>query len=77
MLRCPECGSSRVDQYMMPYGPMMCLDCGFRVEDKNAQPNPFLYEGDEEPVAPEPEGPRPGLGAQMAARQGAKKRKRR
>jgi hypothetical protein len=26
----------------MPYGPIWCVDCGFRVEGKTAQPNPFL-----------------------------------
>ena len=75
VLRCPKCGGSRVDQYMMTTGPMVCLDCGFRVEDKTAQPNPFVYEGDDDPAAPEPEGPRPGLGAQMAALYGSKGKK--
>jgi transcription initiation factor TFIIIB Brf1 subunit/transcription initiation factor TFIIB len=42
MARCPECGSSRIDQYRMPYGPMWCRDCGFRVEEKMATPNPFV-----------------------------------
>lgn len=39
---CPECGSSDINQYRMPYGPMWCMACGFRVEEKNNQPNPFL-----------------------------------
>ena len=46
--RCPECGSTRLDQYRMPYGPMWCVDCGFRVEDKMAVPNPFLEGADQE-----------------------------
>ncbi len=39
---CPRCGSSQIDEDLMPYGPMVCTDCGFRVEDKTARPNPFL-----------------------------------
>ncbi len=35
--KCPECGSTRIEQYRMPYGPMWCLECGFRVEDKTAR----------------------------------------
>ncbi len=49
----------------MPYGEMWCLDCGFRVEDKNVVPNPFFAE---DATHSEPEAPiRPGLGEQMAA----------
>ena len=32
----------------MPYGPMWCRDCGFRVEEKMDTPNPFLEAGKEE-----------------------------
>lgn len=65
MYRCPICGSSRIEQYKMPYGEMWCLDCGFRVEDKNVVPNPFFAE---DATHSEPEAPiRPGLGEQMAA----------
>ena len=39
---CPECGSNNIEEYMMMYGPMWCLECGFRVEDKSASPNPFI-----------------------------------
>jgi transcription initiation factor TFIIIB Brf1 subunit/transcription initiation factor TFIIB len=42
MGRCPKCGSSQIEQYLMPYGPIWCRDCGFRVEDKTAIPNPFI-----------------------------------
>jgi transcription initiation factor TFIIIB Brf1 subunit/transcription initiation factor TFIIB len=42
MGRCPKCGSSQIEQYRMPYGPIWCRDCGFRVEDKTATPNPFI-----------------------------------
>ena len=51
MGRCPECGSSRIDQYRMPYGPMWCRDCGFRVEEKTASPNPFLEPAEAETAA--------------------------
>ena len=44
MGRCPECGSSRIDQYRMPYGPIWYVDCGFRVED-NAQSRIRLWIG--------------------------------
>jgi transcription initiation factor TFIIIB Brf1 subunit/transcription initiation factor TFIIB len=48
--RCPECGSTRIETFLMPYGPMWCMDCGFGVEDKMAPSNPFLEteEGDED-----------------------------
>jgi len=65
MLKCPVCGSTRVDQNMSMYGPMNCLDCGFRVEDKNKRPNPFVVA--EDTPAP-PAQPPAGLGAQLAAR---------
>ena len=42
MWRCPKCGSTRIDQFRMLYGPMWCLDCGFRVEHKTIDPNPFF-----------------------------------
>lgn len=42
MLRCPKCGSTQINQYRMPFGPMWCSVCGFRVEDKNKRPNPFV-----------------------------------
>ncbi len=42
MLRCPKCGSTQINQYRMPFGPMWCNVCGFRVEDKNKHPNPFV-----------------------------------
>jgi hypothetical protein len=38
---CPQCGSTKIEQYMMPYGPMWCLDCGFSVEEKTDKGNPF------------------------------------
>ena len=41
---CPKCGSTNIEQYMMLYGPMWCLDCGYRVEEKSDRPNPFLKE---------------------------------
>lgn len=47
---------------MMPYGPISCLDCGFRVEDKTVQPNPFLQA---EPRSTE--APRQSLGEALYA----------
>jgi transcription initiation factor TFIIIB Brf1 subunit/transcription initiation factor TFIIB len=55
MATCPKCGSSRIETYMMTYGPMWCLDCGFRVEDKSVAPNPFLDEADLEAARHSPE----------------------
>ena len=54
MGRCQRCGGSRIEQYMMPYGPMWCSDCGFRVEDKTATPNPFFVAAgtDDDPAMP-------------------------
>ena len=48
MLRCPKCGSTRIDQNKSFCGSMVCLDCWFRVEDKTATPNPFYVETEEE-----------------------------
>jgi hypothetical protein len=62
MARCPECGSSRIEQYRSPYGPMWCLDCGFRVEDKTAIPNPFMEEVDGEADGEDSEPPGSPLG---------------
>ncbi len=42
MYKCPKCGSTQIDQYRMPFGAMWCNACGFRVEDKNQVPNPFV-----------------------------------
>ncbi|MBN1537812.1 MAG: hypothetical protein JW908_13830 [Anaerolineales bacterium] len=70
MWRCPKCGSTRLEQYRMPYGPMWCLDCFFRVEEKSISPNPFYIE-DEDQAQPS----RPGLGEQLAAGQKKKRRK--
>jgi len=68
MWRCPKCGSTRLDQYRMPYGPMWCMDCAFRIEDKTITPNPFYAEDQkrDDPQGEKPE--RPGLGEQLAAR---------
>lgn len=32
--KCPECKSTNIDSFRMPYGPKWCKDCGFRVEQK-------------------------------------------
>jgi transcription initiation factor TFIIIB Brf1 subunit/transcription initiation factor TFIIB len=42
MYKCPECGGTKIDQYRMPFGEMWCMTCGFRIEDKNKTPNPFV-----------------------------------
>ena len=66
--KCPECGSTRIDENMSFYGPMVCLDCGFRVEDKTATPNPFLQADSEDTPTPEeeaPESPPQSLGAAL------------
>ena len=78
MEKCPECGSSRIEQYMMPYGPMWCVDCGFRVEDKTASTNPFISAEDRDQAAPSQiEQDRPMLGEQLSAWQEAKRSKER
>lgn len=41
MYKCPKCKGT-INQYRMPTGPMWCIDCGFRIEDKNKHPNPFV-----------------------------------
>ena len=66
MLRCPQCGSTRIDQNMSFYGPMICLDCWFRVEDKTVKPNPFYVETDEEAAAKAAAAAGPSLGEAMA-----------
>lgn len=74
--QCPECGSSRLDQYRMPYGAMWCTDCGFRIEDKNAIPNPFLVAEKENQAAPrQTEDDQPMLGEQLRALQEIKRNK--
>lgn len=42
-IRCPKCGSSNIDQYRMPTGPIWCSNCGFRVEHKESDKS-FYYE---------------------------------
>lgn len=75
MWRCPKCGSKRLEQYRMPYGPMWCQDCSFRIEDKTVTPNPFYIE-DEEQGEQSQETSRPaGLGEQLAALKKAKQSK--
>ena len=50
------------------YGPMVCLDCGFRVKDKTATPNPFFQVDNEDATTQEeeaPESPPKSLGAAL------------
>jgi hypothetical protein len=75
MWRCPKCGSSRLEQYRMPYGPMWCLDCFFRVEEKTITPNPFYIEDEHQADADQEQPSPPGLGEQLAALQKKKRRK--
>ena len=76
MTKCPDCGSTRIETFRMPYGPMWCMDCGFRVEHKEEPGNPFL--DDEAPAEDPPAKRRPGLGEQIAAMmEQERKRKRR
>ena len=75
MWRCPKCGSTRLEQYMAPYGPLWCLDCSFRIEDKTATPNPF-YVADENEVDLDQKKPDPpGMGEQLAAWQKMRRKK--
>ena len=48
-IKCPKCGSGKIDQYRMPTGPIWCEVCGFRVEQKEIR-NPFIHNQ----PAPEP-----------------------
>jgi len=73
MAKCPKCGGTRLETFRMPYGPMWCEDCGFRIEHKEEPGNPFL--DDEAPAESPPTKRRPGLGEQMA-RMMEQKRKR-
>jgi hypothetical protein len=48
--KCPECKSSNINSFRMPYGPKWCKDCGFRVEQKELH-DPFykvIWEKDSE-----------------------------
>jgi transcription initiation factor TFIIIB Brf1 subunit/transcription initiation factor TFIIB len=73
MFRCPECSSTHIETVKSPDGEMICEDCGFYVEDKSVQPNPFYVE-DEPPAAPE-QPLTPGLGEQMYNLYKSKRRK--
>lgn len=33
-MNCPKCGSTNIGQYRMMSGPIWCVDCSYRVEDK-------------------------------------------
>lgn len=75
MWRCPKCGSTRLDQYRMPYGPMWCMDCAFRVEEKTITPNPFYVADQKQDGAEGEAADQSGLGEQLAALSKKKKRK--
>jgi hypothetical protein len=60
----------------MPYGAMWCQDCGFRVEDKTAVPNPFFVPEEEKHADPQQgEQDRPMLGEQLLAWRELKRKK--
>jgi len=77
MWRCPKCGSTRIDQFRMLYGPMWCLDCGFRVEDKTINPNPFFVAGEEQTAPDQAEHDLPSMGEQVLEWLEMQRRKRR
>ena len=52
LYKCPKCGVTKINQYRMPFGAMWCMGCGYRIEDKNKKPNPFIVT--EESAAPPP-----------------------
>lgn len=68
MWRCPKCGSTRLEQYRMPYGPMWCQECQFRIEDKTVSPNPFYVEEEDQGDAEQKKSYQSGLGEQLATR---------
>jgi hypothetical protein len=75
MWRCPKCGSSQLEQYRMPYGPMWCKDCFFRIEEKNVTPNPFYVEEENQVGLDREESGQSGMGEQLAAWQKMKRKK--
>ena len=34
MRKCPKCGSTRLETCLSPNAPVVCLDCGHRVENE-------------------------------------------
>ena len=42
-MKCPKCGSTHIDQYRMVTGAIWCVDCKYRVEQKEVY-NPFAIE---------------------------------
>lgn len=42
-LRCPECGSTNIDQYRMLTGAVWCIDCYFTASKKEEY-NPFIVD---------------------------------
>jgi ABC-type molybdate transport system ATPase subunit len=42
-LVCPECGSTRIDQYRQTTGAIWCQDCKYQATEKEKY-NPFLVE---------------------------------
>jgi len=59
----------------MPYGPMWCKDCFFRIEEKNVTPNPFYVEEENQVDLDQEEPGQSGLGEQLAAYRKMKRRK--
>jgi hypothetical protein len=57
----------------MPYGPMWCKDCFFRIEDKTITPNPFYVEKENQGDVKQEKSDQSGLGEQLAAQHEKKK----
>ena len=45
-IKCPRCGSEKIDQFRMPTGAIWWSACGFRIEQKE-RGNPFIRAIDE------------------------------
>ena len=73
MWRCPKCGSTRLEQFRNPYGPMWCKDCYFLIKDKTITPNPFYVEKDNQGDVKQEKSDQSGLGEQLAAQHKKKK----
>ena len=49
-LRCPKCSSTNIGQERRMIGPIWCIDCGFRVEQKEIDKSFLVDEIDEQPL---------------------------
>jgi hypothetical protein len=53
---------------------MWCIDCHFRIEDKNVIPNPFYAEKDDQTETEQEKSHQPSLGELLAALREKKKK---